>query len=154
MCRGPTRGKIIYVQLIQDDQMLKQQSCIKENIHVLLLWRSLNRNESGRFGALKSDSTHYFFRNACTTDSTWPSHLSLKIQVRLRTCTKCGRVKTINGITNAALPFLIRVTHLDFQRKMWRPRWVSWEVFCQLRTDDERWHWQLDFGIKWTIFPY
>ena len=24
------------------------------------------RNESGRFGALKSDSTHYFFRNACT----------------------------------------------------------------------------------------
>ena len=24
------------------------------------------RNESGRFGALKSDSTHHFFRNACT----------------------------------------------------------------------------------------
>ena len=23
-------------------------------------------NESGRFGALKSDSTHHFFRNACT----------------------------------------------------------------------------------------
>jgi hypothetical protein len=22
--------------------------------------------ESGRFGALKSDSTHHFFRNACT----------------------------------------------------------------------------------------
>ena len=27
---------------------------------------TLNRNESGRFGALKSDSTHHFFRNACT----------------------------------------------------------------------------------------
>jgi hypothetical protein len=26
----------------------------------------LSRNESGRFGALKSDSTHNFFRNACT----------------------------------------------------------------------------------------
>ena len=26
----------------------------------------LNRNESGRFGALKSDSAHHFFRNACT----------------------------------------------------------------------------------------
>jgi hypothetical protein len=26
--------------VIQDHQMLKQQSCIKENIHVLLLWRS------------------------------------------------------------------------------------------------------------------
>ena len=26
----------------------------------------LNRNESGRFGPLKSDSTHFFFRNACT----------------------------------------------------------------------------------------
>jgi hypothetical protein len=27
----------------------------------------LNRNESGRFGALKSDSTHHFFRNVCRT---------------------------------------------------------------------------------------
>jgi hypothetical protein len=26
----------------------------------------LSRTESGRFGALKSDSTHHFFRNACT----------------------------------------------------------------------------------------
>ena len=26
----------------------------------------LNRNESGRFGALKSDSTHHFYRNAST----------------------------------------------------------------------------------------
>jgi hypothetical protein len=46
ICRGPTRGNIIYVQLIQDDQMLKQQSCIKENIHVLLLWRS--HHQEGR----------------------------------------------------------------------------------------------------------
>jgi hypothetical protein len=28
--------------------------------------KSIIRNESGRFGALKSDSTHHFFRNACT----------------------------------------------------------------------------------------
>jgi hypothetical protein len=28
--------------------------------------KPLNRNESGGFGALKSDSTHHFFRNACT----------------------------------------------------------------------------------------
>jgi hypothetical protein len=26
----------------------------------------LSRNESGRFGALKADSAHHFFRNACT----------------------------------------------------------------------------------------
>jgi hypothetical protein len=38
----------------------------------ILRWRAdqfdylQNRNESGRFGALKSDSTHHFFRNACT----------------------------------------------------------------------------------------
>ena len=31
-----------------------------------LSFEPLNRNESGRFGALKSDSTHHFFRNACT----------------------------------------------------------------------------------------
>ena len=48
ICRGPTRGKIIYVQLIQDDQMLKQQSGINENIHVLLLWRS--HYQEGRVG--------------------------------------------------------------------------------------------------------
>jgi hypothetical protein len=37
-------------------------------IWILLQWQPepLNRNESGRFGALKSDSTHHFFRNACT----------------------------------------------------------------------------------------
>ena len=28
--------------------------------------RGASINESGRFGALKSDSTHHFFRNACT----------------------------------------------------------------------------------------
>jgi hypothetical protein len=27
---------------------------------------TLSRNESGRFGALKSESIHHFFRNACT----------------------------------------------------------------------------------------
>ena len=27
---------------------------------------ALSRDESGRFGALKSDSIHHFFRNACT----------------------------------------------------------------------------------------
>jgi hypothetical protein len=35
---------------------------------VLLKFESfaVYRNESGRFGALKSDSNHHFFRNACT----------------------------------------------------------------------------------------
>ena len=39
-----------YVQLIQDDQMLKQQSCMKENIHVLLLWRSHYQEGRVAFG--------------------------------------------------------------------------------------------------------
>jgi hypothetical protein len=30
-----------------------------------------NRNERGRFGALKSDSTHHFFRNACTKSGSF-----------------------------------------------------------------------------------
>ena len=34
----------------------------------------LNRNESGRFGALKSDSTHHFFRNACTKSGSLRFH--------------------------------------------------------------------------------
>jgi hypothetical protein len=32
----------------------------------LFSFQTLSRNERGRFGALKSDSTHHFFRNACT----------------------------------------------------------------------------------------
>ena len=35
-------------------------------IHFIYHHITLSRNERGRFGALKSDSTHHFFRNACT----------------------------------------------------------------------------------------
>jgi hypothetical protein len=39
---------------------------------------TLNRKESGRFGALKSDSTHHFFRNACTKSGSLRfSHFSV-----------------------------------------------------------------------------
>jgi hypothetical protein len=42
---------------------------LKRGFQLVINNHSLNvllcRNESGRFGALKSDSTHYFFRNAC-----------------------------------------------------------------------------------------
>ena len=34
----------------------------------------LNRNESGRFGALKSDSTHHFFRNAVPSQGHYGFH--------------------------------------------------------------------------------
>jgi hypothetical protein len=34
----------------------------------------LNRNESGRFGALKSDSTHHFFRNAVPSQGHFGFH--------------------------------------------------------------------------------
>jgi hypothetical protein len=40
----------------------------------------LNRNESGRFGALKSDSTHHFFRNACTKSGSYYSENKLKFE--------------------------------------------------------------------------
>ena len=33
---------------------------------VIVTAGDFERNESGRFGTLKSDSTHHFFRNACT----------------------------------------------------------------------------------------
>jgi hypothetical protein len=41
---------------------------IRRIFSILLYWQPepLNCNESGRFGALKSDSTHHFFGNACT----------------------------------------------------------------------------------------
>ena len=40
-----------------DFQIAKQNICVMQ---------ALYHSKSGRFGALKSDSTHHFFRNACT----------------------------------------------------------------------------------------
>ena len=40
--------------------------------NVIVTAEPLNRNESGRFGALKSDSTHHFFRDACTRSGSFP----------------------------------------------------------------------------------
>jgi hypothetical protein len=37
----------------------------------VLSTETLSRNERGRFGALKSYSTHHFFRNACTKSGSW-----------------------------------------------------------------------------------
>jgi predicted transcriptional regulator len=68
------------IEQVQDKKKIingpakKYFSLLKHLIAILfifpLMFKSdifpLNRNESGRFGALKSDSTHHFFRNACT----------------------------------------------------------------------------------------
>ena len=44
---------------------------------VIVTAGTFDHNESGRFGALKSDSTHHFFRNACTkSGSLWFSQFS------------------------------------------------------------------------------
>jgi hypothetical protein len=42
--------------------------CSSIVINTVIVWQpeTLSRNERGRFGASKSDSTHIFFRNACT----------------------------------------------------------------------------------------
>jgi hypothetical protein len=40
--------------------------------------RGASINESGRFGALKSDSTHHFFRNV-NVKNTFTSHIDKKI---------------------------------------------------------------------------
>jgi hypothetical protein len=44
---------------------------------VIVTAEPLRCNESGRFGTVKSDSTHHFFRNACTkSGSLWFSQFS------------------------------------------------------------------------------
>jgi hypothetical protein len=56
------------------DQQKKKSTvnCTKRDLNIVYKWLvsknelTLNRNESGKFGALKSDSTHHFVRNACT----------------------------------------------------------------------------------------
>ena len=58
-------------------------SCFRRNLCIWFVLHSsqmgvvvllINRNESGRFGALKSDSTHHFFRNACTKSGSLRFH--------------------------------------------------------------------------------
>ena len=47
------------------------------------------------------------------------------------------------------------ISNLYFQKVFfWQISTPCWKVFCQLRTDDERWYWQLDFGSKFTISHY
>jgi hypothetical protein len=70
----------------------------------------LNRNESGRFGALKSDSTHHFFRNACTKSGSLRfSVFWLKI---------CLRHTLIKNILDIFLDFFIFI-HFHYM-KMYR----------------------------------
>ena len=41
---------------------------------VIVTAGTFERNESGRFGTLKSDSIHHFFRNACTKSGSLRFH--------------------------------------------------------------------------------
>jgi hypothetical protein len=54
-------------QLYWHEATPRVNTAVRDSIR-LYEWQPepLNRNESGGFGALKSDSTHHFFRNACT----------------------------------------------------------------------------------------
>jgi hypothetical protein len=53
----------VYMSLtgVQYEFNYQQRFCV-----LVFIYSLLSRNESWRFGALKSDSTHHFFRNACT----------------------------------------------------------------------------------------
>jgi hypothetical protein len=58
----------------------------------------LSRNESGRFGALKSDSTHHFFRNACTKSGSSQSGTTYLNQKKKTGITDLNQKKA--GITD------------------------------------------------------
>ena len=66
--------KIVDIKFSAHDTFLEYPSSGILNIEILespMIYaftstETLSRNERGGFGALKSDSTHHFFRNACT----------------------------------------------------------------------------------------
>ena len=77
---------------------------------------ALSRDESGRFGALKSDSIHHFFRNACTKSG------SLRFSVfRLLTDFVClytyefwlSLWKIVRSSIILLLPYLYGYIHID-----------------------------------------
>ena len=58
--------------------------------------RKLSRNERGRFGALKSDSTHHFFRNACTKSGS----------LRFSQFSGCRLILSVYILTSFDFPFV------------------------------------------------
>ena len=65
---------------------------------VLLWWQPepLSRNERGRLGALKSDSTHHFFRNACTKSGS----------LRFSQFSGCGLILSVYILMSFDFPFV------------------------------------------------
>jgi hypothetical protein len=61
---GDVNVKNIFTSHIDKKKLLTLLTSL--SLYIFTQPEPLNRNESGRFGALKSDSTHHFFRNACT----------------------------------------------------------------------------------------
>jgi hypothetical protein len=52
------------------------------SFYMYMWWpESFSRNERGRFGALKSDSTHHFFRNTCTKSMNLSKWNYIHIQI-------------------------------------------------------------------------
>jgi hypothetical protein len=61
-----TSPNMVHKILVSEYKLFKRSN--KANLFIALgiTLSQIYRNESGRFGALKSDSTLHFFRNACT----------------------------------------------------------------------------------------
>jgi hypothetical protein len=67
LCYTKTNSHRRYKYFVLEQSLLSQKNTLI--LKVLWNWYHQNApgfNESGRFGALTSDSTHHFFRNACT----------------------------------------------------------------------------------------
>jgi hypothetical protein len=62
---------------------------------VIVTAEPLSRNESGRFGALKSDSTHHLFRNACTKSES----------LRFSQFSDCWLILSVYILTSFDFPF-------------------------------------------------
>jgi hypothetical protein len=88
-----------------------------------LVWQpeTLSRNESGRFGALKSDSTHQFFRNACTKSGS----------LRFSQFSGCWLILSVYIITSFDFPFvrLLGVRSFCYYPYLsWRQKLFDWNT--------------------------
>jgi hypothetical protein len=82
------------------------------NIYILFgnlpLYNGGNHYERGRFGALKSDSTHHFFRNACTKSGS----------LRFSQFSACWLILSVYILMSFDFPF-VRYLVQAFLKKWW-----------------------------------
>ena len=105
---------LFYVTVVLRNTKIPDSLVKANNINIIK--KPLNRNESRRFGALISDSTHHFLRNACTKSGS----------LRFSQFSGCWLILSVYIIMSFDFPF---VRLFGVRSFCYYPYWFIWG-FC------------------------